>query len=139
MFKDNITICEQGALRGRAEDGITAFLGVPFAQPPVGKLRWREPQPPAKWRGIYNAEFFRAAPIQMGYPNADEQEQEWMSEDCLYLNIWTPASAAGEKLPVYVWFYGGAYQAGRGDDPQWNGRELAKRGIVTVTVNRVKN
>lgn len=135
MFQNNIVVCEQGALRGKAEENVTAFLGVPFAMPPVGAYRWREPIEPAKWRGVRSAEYYRAAPLQAWGHMKDGVEVHHLSEDCLYLNIWTSASSAEDKQPVFVWFYGGSYQGGRADDLSFCGTELAKRGIVTVTVN----
>ena len=135
MFKDQIAICKQGALRGIDAGGVSAFLGVPFAAPPVGDLRWREPQPPESWRGVRPADRFSAGPLQSFGFAKDGLETAYLSEDCLYLNIWTPASEAGEAYPVYVWFYGGAYQGGDANSPNIYGAELAKNGIVTVTVN----
>ena len=135
MFHNNIVHCAQGALRGRAEGSVTAFLGVPFAAPPIGANRWRAPQEPAKWAGVRSAEFYRAGPMQVYGMMGDEREMGDLSEDCLYLNIWTSAGSAEDRHPVFVWFYGGAYQGGRADDPSFCGAELAKRGIVVVTVN----
>jgi len=135
MFKDNLVTCSQGMLRGEAIDGITVFRGVPFAQPPVGALRWRAPQPPSPWKGVRPAVQFSAIPVQVSIPLPGRNEPLWQSEDCLYLNIWTPASGPDEKLPVLVWFYGGAYQVGHADEPTYDGTGYAKKGVVTVTVN----
>lgn len=135
MFENQIAVCAQGTLKGIDVGGVSAFLGVPFAAPPVGPLRWREPQEPANWRGIRPATQFSAGPMQSFAFTADGKDSAWLSEDCLYLNIWTPASKAGEKYPVFVWFYGGAYQGGNADAPNIYGAELAKKGILTVTVN----
>lgn len=137
MFKNNIVSCKQGALSGRdAGGGITAFLGVPFAKPPVGSLRWHQPHRPDSWRGVRRADQYRAAPIQAyGFIDSDGYETAHYSEDCLYLNIWTPASSKDDKLPVFVWFYGGSYQGGRADDPSFVGTNLAQNGIIVVTVN----
>jgi len=133
MFEKQLVRCTQGLLRGIDAGGVSAFLGVPFAAPPIGALRWREPQSPSCWLGVRPADRFSAGPLQsFAFPGAEEA---FLSEDCLYLNIWTPASAAGEAYPVYVWFYGGAYQGGNADSPNIYGAELAKQGIVTVTVN----
>ena len=135
MFTNNIVSCGQGALRGKDCGGITAFLGVPFAKPPVGELRWREPQPPSRWRGVRCAEYHQAAPLQTygGFDNGIETA--YLSEDCLYLNIYTPASETDRDYPVYVWFYGGSYQGGRADDPLFCGARLAKSGVIAITVN----
>ncbi|NLO46953.1 MAG: carboxylesterase family protein [Clostridiales bacterium] len=135
MFKDNIVYCKQGLLRGASENGITVFRGVPFAQPPVGALRWREPQPPHSWGGIRPAVSFSAIPVQRHFGFGGNEAQLWQSEDCLYLNIWTPGLDPEDKLPVFVWFYGGAYMGGRADDPSYDGSGFAKKGVIAVTVN----
>lgn len=137
---------ENGLVRGMAaaDPRITAFRGVPFAAPPVGDLRWRAPQPAENWEGVRDCLEF--APISMQYvPGANPQDfyaREWhvdpeipMSEDCLYLNIWTPAVTGDEKLPVYVWYFGGAFQCGYTAEMEFDGERLARRGIVVVTVN----
>jgi len=137
---------ETGTLRGipAADPRITAFLGVPFAAPPVGALRWRAPQPAASWEGVRPALEF--APISMqripGLAANDIYTREWnvdpeipMDEDCLYLNVWTPAKRADEKLPVYVWYFGGGLQVGNPAEMEFNGERIARRGIVVVTVN----
>lgn len=136
MFQNNTVFCAQGALRGKAVgNGVTAFLGVPFAKPPVGPLRWRAPEAPSPWRGVRSAEIYEAGPLQSWGRMTDGVESAYLSEDCLYLNLWTPASGPEEKLPVYVWFYGGAYQAGNACDPSLDGTALAGDGVITVTVN----
>jgi para-nitrobenzyl esterase len=137
---------ETGTLRGipAADPRITAFLGVPFAAPPVGALRWRAPQPAASWEGVRPALEF--APISMqripGLAANDIYTREWnvdpeipMDEDCLYLNVWTPAKRTDEKLPVYVWYFGGGLQVGNPAEMEFNGERIARRGIVVVTVN----
>ena len=137
---------ENGLVRGMAaaDPRITAFRGVPFAAPPVGDLRWRAPQPAENWEGVRDCLEF--APISMQYvPGANPEDfyaREWhvdpeipMSEDCLYLNIWTPAVTGNEKLPVYVWYFGGAFQCGYTAEMEFDGERLARRGIVVVTVN----
>ena len=133
MNEKRIAVCKQGALLGKEERGAIAFLGVPFAKPPVGPLRWREPQEPVSWRGIRPAVQYNAGPLQTVFGPAQETfETTYLSEDCLYLNIWTPEISPAEKLPVYVWFYGGSYQGGRADDPTFNGAHLGwlENGIV---------
>jgi para-nitrobenzyl esterase len=134
MFKDNIVNCKQGLLCGSFENGVSVFRGVPFARPPVGLLRWREPQAPLPWEGVREALAFRPIPMQRNFGFGNEAPSE-KSEDCLYLNIWTPASAPEDSLPVFVWFYGGAYMGGRADDPSFDGTGFAEKGIITVTVN----
>src|SRR5215469_15703598 len=91
-----------------AKDGIRSFKGIPFAQPPVGELRWREPQPPKNWSGVRNADEFGPRCMQTTAPGADHWfRSSGMSEDCLYLNVWTPANSDKEKLPVLVYVFGG--------------------------------
>ena len=136
---------ENGWVRGieAADPRITAFKGIPFAAPPVGKNRWRAPQPCESWAGVRDASRF--APISMqwipGLGN-DIYCREWhvdpeipMGEDCLYLNVWTPAKKADEKLPVLVWFFGGGLQCGYTAEMEFDGERIARRGIVVVTVN----
>ncbi len=117
-----------GIVQGAAENGLTVFKGVPFAAPPVGDLRWKAPQPVIKWDGIKQATKFAPSPFQGGNPPAGK------SEDCLYLNVWTPAKSAKEKLPVLVWIYGGGFAGGTTADPVCNGENLAKKGVVVVAV-----
>jgi para-nitrobenzyl esterase len=92
---------EEGLLQGTVEDGLTVYKGIPFAAPPVGDLRWRPPQPAEKWEGVRQADKFAPGPIQGGNPPSGK------SEDCLYLNIWTPAKSRRDRIPVLVWIYGG--------------------------------
>lgn len=136
---------ENGRVRGieAADPRITAFKGIPFAAPPVGENRWRAPQPAANWDGVRDC--FRFAPISMQDTpglGTDIYCREWhvdpeiaMGEDCLYLNVWTPAKTADEKLPVYVWFFGGGLQWGYPAEMEFDGERIARRGIVVVTVN----
>ena len=120
--------------------GVTAFKGIPFAAPPVGNLRWRAPQPAAKWQGVRAADKYGDVCMQQPgkgrvNPATDMPDSPGISEDCLYLNVWTAASKAGEKRPVMVWLYGGAYTEGGGSAPFSEGDELAKKGVVLVTIN----
>ena len=136
---------ENGWVRGieAADPRITAFKGIPFAAPPVGENRWRAPQPCADWEGELDA--CRFAPISMQDTpglGTDIYCREWhvdpeipMGEDCLYLNVWTNAKSADEKLPVLVWYYGGGLQWGYPAEMEFDGERLARRGIVVVTVN----
>ncbi len=136
---------ENGLVRGieAADPRITAFKGIPFAAPPVGKNRWRAPQPAENWEGV--RECYRFAPISVQDTpglGTDIYCREWhvdpdiaMGEDCLYLNVWTPAKTADEKLPVYVWFFGGGLQWGYPAEMEFDGERLARRGIVVVSVN----
>lgn len=111
------------------------FKGVPFAAPPVGDLRWKEPQPVVKREGVYKADHFGPRPMQANVFGDMNFRSDSMSEDCLYLNIWTPAETGDEKLPVLVYFYGGGLVAGSGCEPRYAGESMARRGIVSITVN----
>ena len=115
---------EDGQVQGTSEDGLTVYRGIPFAAPPLGDLRWRAPQPAAKWDGIRQSTHFGPPPFQGGKG----------SEDCLYLNVWTPAKSASEHLPVLVWIYGGAFNWGSTSDPNYNGANLARKGVVLVSI-----
>ena len=123
-----------GLVEGKAEgDGaLRAFLGIPFAAPPVGDLRWREPQPVAAWQGVRQATAFGARCMQ-GPIFDDMVFRDAVSEDCLYLNVWTPARKHGERLPVMVWIHGGGFQAGSASEPRQDGARLARKGVVLVT------
>jgi para-nitrobenzyl esterase len=123
----------QGDLAGVAANGVESFKGVPFAAPPVGDLRWRPPEPPANWTGVRKADAFGPICMQAsrgffaGVP---------MSEDCLTLNIWRPAGAKpGDKLPVMVWIFGGAFIQGSGSAPFYDGAHFARDGVILVTLN----
>jgi len=115
--------------------GIRSYKGIPFAQPPIGELRWKEPQPLKAWKGILKADHFGNKGMQKPVFGDMGFRAEQMSEDCLYLNVWAPKHKAGEKLPVMVYFYGGGMVAGDGSEPRYDGESLAKQGIVTLTVN----
>lgn len=137
------TRIEQGRLAGADHRGVAAYLGIPYAAPPVGQNRWRAPQPAPKWKGLRKAESFGAACYQNDGPQARNMPPytpEYMiaapiSEDCLYLNIWTPANRPSDKLPVLVWIHGGGFAIGGGDVPIYDGRNLAEHGIVVVSIN----
>ncbi|PSR52733.1 carboxylesterase [Adhaeribacter arboris] len=125
-----------GLLEGTTEkSGIQAFKGVPFAAPPVGELRWREPQPVKNWTGVRPAKQFGPRAMQLALFGDMNFRSNGMNEDCLYLNVWTPAKTGKEKLPVLVYFYGGGFVAGDGSEPRYDGESMAQRGIVAVTVN----
>jgi para-nitrobenzyl esterase len=122
--------------------GVRVFKGIPFGAPPVGNLRWREPQPVAKWDGVRDAKTFANVCVQPNQPNrqpvnvtVDLPDSPKMSEDCLYLNVWTQANRANERRPVMLWIFGGAYSEGGGSTPHNNGENLAKKGVVLVTFN----
>jgi para-nitrobenzyl esterase len=124
-----------GILQGTVASGISMFKGVPYAQPPVGDLRWREPQPLKNWEGIRLADHFAARAMQLPIFSDMQFRSEGINEDCLYLNIWTPAKTGKEELPVLVYFYGGGFQAGDGSEYRYDGESMARRGVVSVTVN----
>ncbi|HEY1961649.1 MAG TPA: carboxylesterase family protein, partial [Rhizomicrobium sp.] len=138
LFAAGIAVAEAAPVRvdgglvdGTPVDGVRAYKGIPFAAPPLGSLRWRPPAPVVPWKGLKKTTAF--APIceqtqiplpQFGIPLLP------MSEDCLYLNIWTPAKSAKAKLPVMVWIYGGGFTGGGTAIPVYDGTNLAKRGVV---------
>ena len=118
------------------KDGVRTFRGLPFAQPPVGELRWREPQPVKSWTGVRNGDKFGPSCMQRLSPGADYWLRgDGMSEDCLYLNVWTPAKSANEKLPVLVYIFGGGFQNGDGSEPRYDGESMARQGVVAVSLN----
>jgi para-nitrobenzyl esterase len=118
------------------KDGVRNFKGIPFAQPPVGDLRWREPQPVKNWTGARNADHFGPRCMQRTSPGADYWfRSNGMSEDCLYLNVWTPAKSDSERLPVLVYIFGGGFQNGDGSEPRYDGESMAGRGMVSISVN----
>ncbi|UPL50042.1 carboxylesterase/lipase family protein [Hymenobacter sublimis] len=116
-------------------NGIRAFKGVPFAAPPVGERRWKAPQPVANWTNVRPAKDFGPRAMQLPLFGDMNFRSNGVSEDCLYLNVWTPAKSGREKLPVLVYFYGGGFVAGDGSEPRYDGESMARRGIVAVTVN----
>ena len=127
---------DSGPISGVNNDGIWTYLGVPFASPPVGELRWREPQPVKSWKEVRECtEYGPVCPQIEGSVEEGGVGDARASEDCLYLNVWTPAKTSSEKLPVMVWIHGGAYIKGAGSVPMYNGHNLAKEGVVLVTIN----
>ena len=118
--------------------GVREYLGIPFAAPPVGELRWRPPQPVLTWQGTRQADRFSPACMQRPQnPNGGSWNRGLIhtSEDCLYLNVWTPAASASEKLPVLVWIYGGGGVSGSTAEPIYDGNAIAKKGVVVVSMN----
>lgn len=133
---------QQGLLAGTAgrAPAITVFKGVPFAAPPVGGGRWRAPQPAASWSGIRPATAFSPSCVQTIVEGKHPWSYEFMAhgevgEDCLYLNVWTPARAGTDRLPVLVFIHGGANIEGSGSIPVYDGEGLASKGLVVVTIN----
>jgi len=128
---------EEGLLRGttNADGSVRVFKGVPFAAPPVGDLRWKEPQRAAAWTGVRKADKFASACLQTNVFGDIYFRDAQPSEDCLNLNIWLPAKPRSKKLPVFVWFYGGGFVAGANSEPRYDGENLAKKGILVVEPN----
>jgi para-nitrobenzyl esterase len=122
-----------GTIVGDIGKEVRVYRGIPYAAPPVGDLRWKAPQPVAPWTGIRECTAFSKSSIQPTVPlNLSDMPQ---SEDCLYLNVLTPAKTASEKLPVMVWLHGGGYTMGSGSSPVYNMPRLPQNGVVLVTVN----
>jgi len=124
-----------GILEGVDESGVRTFKGVPFAAPPVGEFRWREPQPVKNWTGVRKAVKFGPRAMQLALFGDMNFRSDGMSEDCLYLNVWTPAKKGDEHLPVLVYFYGGGFMAGDGSEPRSDGESMARKGVIAITVN----
>jgi para-nitrobenzyl esterase len=125
-----------GALEGLPADeaGVRAYLGIPYAAPPIGALRWQAPRPVAPWQGVRKATAFGARCVQARIFD-DMVFRDEPSEDCLHLNVWTPAVPGMSGLPVMVWIHGGGFQAGSGSEPRQDGARLARKGVVVVTFN----
>ena len=126
---------QYGVLEGLEEDGVKKFLGVPFAQAPVGELRWKAPQPVQAWEGVRGAKQFGDDPMQLDVFGDMAFRGSGRSEDCLYLNIWTTAATTADALPVLIYFNGGGLMAGSGSEPRYDGSSIAKEGVIGVTAN----
>ena len=150
--KPDVVRTEGGELQGVADDSVVSYKGIPFAAPPVGGLRWRPPQPAAHWTGVRQAVEFGAdcmqgrfgppppasgsAPATGARPSPAASPERAPSEDCLFLNVWSPASATpGAKLPVMFWIYGGGFVFGSSASPNTSGAKFAKQGVVLVAPN----
>jgi para-nitrobenzyl esterase len=120
-----------GEVKGSVTEGISIFKGIPFAAPPVGDLRWKAPAPVPGWPGIKAADSFGSACMQTAGQMGNSAK---VSEDCLYLNVWTPAKNPGEKIPVIIWIYGGGFSGGSTSVPMYDGMNFAKKGVVLVSV-----
>lgn len=137
------TQIETGTVRGIAcgWPSITAFYGIPYAAPPVGALRWRPPQPAVAWQGVRDCARPCARCPQLGVGKGTFYEKEFypyeeeMREDCLYLNVWSPAQTPEEKLPVIFWIHGGAFMTGYGHSAHFDGEHFARQGVILVTIN----
>jgi para-nitrobenzyl esterase len=141
MMRGVVNVVE-GQLSGIPGDDatITIFKGIPFAAPPIGALRWKPPQPATPWLGVRRADTFGASAMQADQRSYGPWTEEYMfrnqaGEDCLYLNVWTPAKNGTERLPVFVYIYGGAYNSGSGEVLLYDGEGLAKKGVIVVTFN----
>jgi para-nitrobenzyl esterase len=123
-----------GTVQGVANGNIVSFKGIPFAAPPTGENRWHAPQPLKNWQGVKHADSFAPGCMQDPSMAAMFGAPPALSEDCLYLNVWTPARTPNERLPVMVWIYGGAFSAGMTSIPLYDGTHLAQRGVVLVSI-----
>ena len=132
-MEKKIVKVKEGLLSGRTDGKVSVFMGIPYAAPPVGDLRWRGPQAAPSWEGLREAVKCAPMAVQIPIPGSLMEKHE-MSEDCLYLNIWAPDDAS-ENHPVLVWFYGGALQGGCADVPSLSGNVYAQDGVVLVTVS----
>ena len=126
---------QYGVLEGFEENGVKKFLGVPFAEAPVGELRWKAPQPVLPWEGVREAKQFGDDPMQLNVFGDMNFRGPARSEDCLYLNIWTTAKTTADALPVLIYFNGGGLMAGSGSEPRYDGSSIAKEGVIGVTAN----
>jgi para-nitrobenzyl esterase len=128
---------DNGIIEGITEksSGIRTFKGIPFAEPPVGDLRWKPPAPARKWTGVRKGDRFGPRCMQRAIFSDMVFRSNGISEDCLYLNVWTSAKSGNERMPVLVYFYGGGFVAGDGSEPRYEGESMARKGVVAVTVN----
>ena len=138
------TVIRQGIVEGLPLAGYTLFKGIPYAKPPVDQLRFKAPSPPESWEGVRKAHAFAAKPAQHGHQPGSFFEREFysnpdflppMSEDSLYLNIWTPAADVNAKLPVAFWIHGGAFLGGYGSELEFDGEAWCRRNVILVTIN----
>jgi para-nitrobenzyl esterase len=126
---------ESGVVEGKQTGSVRIFLGIPYAAPPVGDLRWKPPVPPAKWTGVRKAAEFGAHCLQGPIFGDMTFHDSGGSEDCLSLNVWSPAKTSEAKLPVMVWIYGGGFVAGATSESRQDGEQLAQQGVVVVSMN----
>ena len=137
------TTVENGKIKGIpcGWPSITVFYGIPYAAPPVGDLRWKAPQPAVGWEGVRDCARASAKCWQLGVGKGSFFEHEFypyeeeMDEDCLYLNVWTPAQSTEERLPVIFWIHGGGFMTGYGHSAHFDGEHFARQGVILVTIN----
>jgi para-nitrobenzyl esterase len=124
-----------GVVEGVVKDGIASFQGIPFAAPPVGDRRWRPPVPVVSWQGVRRADKFAPGCVQeASWASVVGKSEVPFSEDCLYLNVWSPARSPKERLPVMVWIYGGGFVSGFTSLPLYDGENLARKGVIAVSI-----
>jgi para-nitrobenzyl esterase len=126
---------DSGVVEGRQDGPVRSFLGIPYAQPPVGDLRWRAPLPPAKWTDVRKVTEFGARCVQAPVYDDMVFRDPGGDENCLFLNVWTPAKTPSAKLPVLVWIHGGGFVAGASSEPRQDGTKLSQQGVVVVSMN----
>lgn len=136
-YAQNIQVkVKEGILEGiTLASGVQSFRGIPFAKPPIGDLRWKEPEPADDWIGIRKADRFGNSPMQKPIYGDMKFRSPGTSEDCLYLNVWRPKQDTSGKFPVLVYFYGGGFNAGDGSENRYDGESFAKEGVIVVTIN----
>ena len=130
--QETVVTLDSGKIRGTLVGGVRTFLSIPFAAPPVGEFRWREPQPVKSWEGIRDCNKYGLACPQ---PKSVFYDVGQTGEDCLYLNVWTPAKSPDENLPVMVWIHGGSFNSGAASLDMYNGKNLARQNVIVVTIN----
>jgi len=137
VFAQDRVKTANGTLEGVTDksSGMRSFKGIPFGEPPAGDWRWKPPQPVKNWQGVRQADKFGPRCMQRPIFGDMGFRSNGMSEDCLYLNVWTPAKSGNEKLPVLVYFFGGGFVAGDGSEGRYDGESMARKGIVAITVN----
>ena len=141
QVKEPVVKTEAGSVSGTTDDEIDIFKGIPFAAPPVGELRWKAPQPVQPWADVKKCDTFSASPMQASPAPFSMWSEEFLirkepiSEDCLYLNVWTGATLPTDKGAVLVWIYGGGFSSGGANVPIYDGEAMAKKGIVFVSIN----
>jgi para-nitrobenzyl esterase len=139
--KSPVVKTDAGLVSGVTDDNINIFKGIPFAAPPVGELRWKAPQPVQPWQGTKQCDTFSASPMQAAPVPFSMWSEEFLirkepiSEDCLYLNVWTSSTSSNKKLPILVWIYGGGFSSGGANVPIYDGEAMAEKGIVFVSMN----